>query len=317
MNRPYVEHLHVRNFGCLKDVEVELTQLHAFIGPNDSGKSTLLRALRWLWYRPSDAAVRDAEITARTSANAVVKSTDTYNWNPSLGGSLRGGGAPFGPVRSLRLDPDMMRAPSRLIKHSDPIALGERGEGLPAVYDALLSRHLEHFIAISERFVELFPTAKSIQLTNTSDDRKALSIKLVDGTNVEANELSEGMLYWLAFASIPYLERTPLVVIEEPENGLHPARIREVMASLRELSATTQIILATHSPLVINELRPEEVTLLTRPGIEGTVATPLTATRNFAQRAKLYQPGELWLNYADGELESDLVGPDEPAAIAQ
>ncbi|MEO5729350.1 MAG: AAA family ATPase, partial [Byssovorax sp.] len=44
----FIERLTVKNFGCVKDVSVELTPLHAFIGPNDSGKSTLLRAMRTL-----------------------------------------------------------------------------------------------------------------------------------------------------------------------------------------------------------------------------------------------------------------------------
>lgn len=35
-----------KNYGCLLDVEASLTPLHAFIGPNDSGKSTLLHGLR-------------------------------------------------------------------------------------------------------------------------------------------------------------------------------------------------------------------------------------------------------------------------------
>lgn len=42
----YISSFAVQNFACLKDVSAELTPLHAFIGPNDSGKSTLLRALR-------------------------------------------------------------------------------------------------------------------------------------------------------------------------------------------------------------------------------------------------------------------------------
>ena len=37
-----------RNSGCLLDVKVALTPLHAFIGPNDSGKSTLLHGMRTL-----------------------------------------------------------------------------------------------------------------------------------------------------------------------------------------------------------------------------------------------------------------------------
>lgn len=35
-----------KNYGCLKDVTIGLTPLHAFVGPNDSGKSTILRGIR-------------------------------------------------------------------------------------------------------------------------------------------------------------------------------------------------------------------------------------------------------------------------------
>ena len=44
----FIERLTVKNYGCVKDVSIELTPFHAFIGPNDSGKSTLLRATRTL-----------------------------------------------------------------------------------------------------------------------------------------------------------------------------------------------------------------------------------------------------------------------------
>jgi predicted ATPase len=104
-------------------------------------------------------------------------------------------------------------------------------------------------------------------------------------------------------------------LIEEPENGLHPSRIGDVMRVLREVSKTSQIILATHHPLVINELQSDEVTILTRTPERGTVATPLSHTKNFEQRSKVYALGELWLNYADGEFESDLVAESTiPAA---
>ena len=41
-----IEEIAVKNYGCLRDVRARLAPLHAFVGPNDSGKSTLLRALR-------------------------------------------------------------------------------------------------------------------------------------------------------------------------------------------------------------------------------------------------------------------------------
>jgi hypothetical protein len=211
------------------------------------------------------------------------------------------------PVRLLRLDPDAMREPSSLIQHGHPIKYDARGRGLAGVYDALLSRHLEAFLAISREFTTLFPTVRAIQLTNPSQATKALSVELTDGKTISAPQLSEGMLYWLAFAALPYLDPTAIILIEEPENGLHPSRIAEVMRVLRAISRTTQIIVATHSPLVINELQADEVTLITRTPERGTVATPLSATKNFAQRSKVYALGELWLAYADGNFESELV----------
>ena len=116
------------------------------------------------------------------------------------------------------------------------------------------------------------------------------------------------MLYWLAFSIIEHLAPIELLLIEEPENGLHPSRIREVMKILRKISEKTQVVLATHSPLVINELQPEEVTIVTRTPERGTICTPIAKTKDFAERAGIYALGELWLSFADGNLEEDLVG---------
>lgn len=40
-----MERIRVKEFRCVKDAEIRLTRLHALIGPNDSGKSSLLRAI--------------------------------------------------------------------------------------------------------------------------------------------------------------------------------------------------------------------------------------------------------------------------------
>jgi predicted ATPase len=112
--------------------------------------------------------------------------------------------------------------------------------------------------------------------------------------------MSEGMLYYIAFSALQYLEPASILLVEEPENGLHPSRIKEVMAIIRELSTTTQVLIATHSPLVINEMQPEEVSVVWREENTGTKVTPLMATQEFDLRSKVYALGELWLSYADG-----------------
>src|ERR1041385_1396973 len=45
-----IEHFHVENYRCLRDVSVDFGPLTILVGPNDSGKSTLLQALlRFSW----------------------------------------------------------------------------------------------------------------------------------------------------------------------------------------------------------------------------------------------------------------------------
>ena len=161
------------------------------------------------------------------------------------------------------------------------------------------------------RFLELFAGVERVEMQNDRFQRKVIGLTLQDGQQVGPDQMSEGMLYWLAFKAVQYGSKPSILLIEEPENGLHPARIREIMSLLREISAETQVLVATHSPLVVNEMKPEEVTIITRNARDGTRAKPMTETKNFEQRRQVYALGELWLSYADGVLESELVGPDD------
>ncbi len=313
MDRPYVEWVRVEDFRCIRSVDLHLTPLHALIGPNDSGKSSLLRAIKngpraqWLsnevvikkpgpWGGGAYPADSKKTQLTREQANQATEATRTT---------------------ILRLDPDHLREPASLIPQKDPLWFhNERGQGLPALYDALLSRNIPAFLAIANRFTELFPTVRTLRLVNRDDTHKTLGLTLTDGMEVGPGEMSEGMLYWLAFAVIEYLNPVGMLLVEEPENGLHPSRIAEVMRIFREVSQRMQVVMATHSPLIINELKPEEVTIVTRKPETGTICTPMTKTKNFAERSKVYALGELWLSYADGDLERELVSEDASASKA-
>lgn len=320
MERPYVDWVRIENFGCVRQADIKLTPLHALIGPNDSGKSTILRAIindqvSRYWITPSAAAWSPVE-----KAYSVGKYP---HFQPGAGGSV-----PFAIVtqtqaatdirRLLRLDPDELRESRPLIPSSTANIWFQnaRGLGLGSLYDALLSRDRAAFAEIEDGARVLFPSVRSLRLENSDERSKTLGLTLVDGTEVGPREMSEGMLYWLAFAIIQYLATPGILLIEEPENGLHPTRIAEVMRVLREVATRTQVIVATHSPLVINELAPEEVTVVTRTPEHGTICTPLAQTKNFAERSKVYALGELWLSYADGDLERELVTPPSPTAKA-
>ena len=363
-----IKELYVRNYGCINELTLRLTPLHALIGPNDSGKSTILRVLRTLVHFASDKFVRKDGVAvepfrpyveglegftarvefedglgyqlvspqdrreknrARVFESVAIKGRTSHSGErnpagPSFLYTMEGSaaGAPeakrllsrLAGARLVRFDPDALRYSSMLIPDTEsPFLENERGTGLPGVFDAVVNRDVEAFLAIQEKFRELFPTVRRLSLRNVSRDTKALEIQLTSGERVPAELMSEGMLLYLGFAAIPHIAPTSLLLVEEPENGLHPARIAEVLGILREVSKTTQVVIATHSPLVVNELEPDEVSVVTRRPEEGTKVTPIAETPNFEERSRVYALGELWLSYADGTFEEPLLVPSAGA----
>jgi AAA15 family ATPase/GTPase len=62
------------------------------------------------------------------------------------------------------------------------------------------------------------------------------------------------------------------IVIEEPESHIHPKAIVDLISLLRSISEEITVIISTHSPVVINSLNPEEVSLI-KPIGNGLVTT--------------------------------------------
>jgi predicted ATPase len=352
-----IQKVTIQNCGCVKKAEVNLTRLHALIGPNDSGKSTILRALRTATQFATEGFTQDekggflpfspflSEATVDGSVTLTYGNSDAYlvlreggklfENALTYGSPMLSGGQPralvgesrlwtsqlvkgdfaillsqlegqIGPATLVRFDPDALREAAPLLPESEGIRFAdERGQGLAAVYDAILNRDREAFQAIEKRALDLFPTMKGIGLSNMDGRRKAVMATLRDGTRISASEMSEGLLYFLGFAALQYCGSS-LLLVEEPENGLHPSRIRDVMEILRKISETAQVVIATHSPLVINEMKPEEVTVVTRDE-RGTNCVSIKATPGFVDRSKVYALGELWLSYANGKDEAPLL----------
>lgn len=189
----------------------------------------------------------------------------------------------------------------------------DRGHGLPGLLDAIRDRGDGRFEQIRDELRSLFPSVHLLQLQPVSETEKVVQVELRDGIRVPAEFMSEGLLFFLGFSAVAKADGVSLLLIEEPENGLHPGRIAEVMKVLRKVSESTQVLLTTHSPLVVNELSGDEVSVLTRREPEGTKAVLLRDTANYAERSKVYQNGELWRSYCDGNFEEPLLGTEVEA----
>lgn len=92
------------------------------------------------------------------------------------------------------------------------------------------------------------------------------------GKGIESWESSDGTLR--AFATLLAVETHPegsTLMIEEPEHGLHPWAIKDLIAHIRETieDREIQVIITTHSQQVLECLNPEEL-LITERTQDGT-----------------------------------------------
>ena len=133
-----------------------------------------------------------------------------------------------------------------------------------------------------------------------------LKLKFFDpqGNAYWAEEVSEGVLYFLALLCIVHQPDPPkLLLLEEPEKGIHPRRIREVMDFIFELARLRdiQIILTSHSPYVVDYFAdiPECISVFDRdPETSETVIHNAADIINETNE-KLLAAGEERIHYSD------------------
>lgn len=211
-----IESFTVSNFGCVRNASAKLTPLHAFIGPNDSGKSTVLRALQWAvgWRvhrnvppqsestSSVEVTLRSAEVSARIRTSRSGQGTNRNVASPALGGDFGSQLARVGLTDSVglaelvRFDADRLREPSALLSRAKLSSfVTSRGNGLPAVLLDIRGRHDDLGARIERRFKERFPYVKGISLPATDDNRVALELVTTDGKTLSTSQLSEGLLY--------------------------------------------------------------------------------------------------------------------------
>jgi predicted ATPase len=110
-----------------------------------------------------------------------------------------------------------------------------------------------------------------------------------------ASALSDGSMRFIVLATLflqPEEYRPSVILVDEPELGLHPYAISLLAALVKQASAKTQVILSTQSPLLLDHFQPEDVLVANR--IED--ATQLTRLESAPLKAWLedYSLGQLW-----------------------
>lgn len=118
----------------------------------------------------------------------------------------------------------------------------------------------------------------------------------------DASQASDGTLRMLALTALlcqPVGELPSIVILDEPELGLHPQAVTVLGSMIRSASVQAQVIVATQSVPLLDEFAIEDIVVVERPGRE-TMLRRLKP-HDFAAWIEEYSPGDLWrLNLLNG-----------------
>ncbi|MFO0560149.1 MAG: AAA family ATPase [Polyangiales bacterium] len=262
-----IEHVEIENFKCIKKVSVDLGMFNVLIGPNDSGKSAFLQAVSL----PIKRAREGAEVPEAT--RIVARWPDAFlalqnNHLSSVVGLDRAFVQRHDVSAPLRFDPDAVLASSSANERALAAIVQNRGRGTTAQLAQLALGDRDRFEAIRSGLHRATNgRVREVSIQDNGAGQYSLHFRLHDGTLVDGREVSQGIVLLTAFLALVHREDTPrTLLIEEPENGIHPRRVHEVLQLLRTLNERgVQILLTTHSPDLLSACKPEEVLVFRRP----------------------------------------------------
>lgn len=178
---------------------------------------------------------------------------------------------------------ERMRAPTSVkeVRH-----IGLMGEELAAFLNTLNSLDPHQFKAVEKALHSLIPSITGIRTEVNKVGEVELSLMEGD-VAMPARVLSEGTLRALGLLALSGVKEPPAVVgFEEPENGVHPRRIRDIAKILesRAESGNTQLIVTTHSPILPDHI-PDESLFVCRKKSTGTIIEPFSIWGPLARRS--------------------------------
>jgi predicted ATPase len=130
------------------------------------------------------------------------------------------------------------------------------GEIAPFLY-RLRAEHPKHYNSVVRTMRSLIPSVEDMAV-DLDEKRGTLDVLITqDGVPYSSRVVSEGTLRVLALCAIALNPWSgSLLAFEEPENGVHPRRIKLIAQLLLSLAMEQgkQVIVTTHSPLFCDEI---------------------------------------------------------------
>lgn len=176
--------------------------------------------------------------------------------------------------------------------------LREDGSNLPAYLYYLQEKYPKTFKRIEQTIQSISPFFERFNLIPFALDENAIFLEWIDKEHPDmyfnAIHLSDGSLRFIALCTLLLQPNLPsLLIIDEPELGLHPAAIDKISGLIRSVSKKgCQVIISTQSETMLNNFEPDDIITVDREDNQSVF--------HRLEKSKLnswlddYSIGELW-----------------------
>jgi len=197
----------------------------------------------------------------------------------------------------LSMNTFLMGDPHSQKKTSGAITLHKDGRNIAEYLLSIRDKDIEVYKGILETLQYVLPYAKDLQPQITQELEKMVYLQLSEQDfKLPGWMLSTGTLKILALLAVfRHPEPSPLIVIEELENGLDPRTIHLVITEIRNYidNKKGQVLITSHSPYLLDQLHISQIVFVERKDEKVSLSRPAD-DEEVLEWSKKFAPGQLY-----------------------
>jgi predicted ATPase len=169
---------------------------------------------------------------------------------------------------------------------------------LPAFLYLLRAKHQASYDLIVRAVQRVAPFFDEFRLDPLELNRESIKLEWRHKNSdqyFDASSLSDGTLRFIALATLflqPEQFRPSVILVDEPELGLHPYALEVLAALIRQASVTNQVIVSTQSSLLLDHFQPEDILVADR--VDGGTQLQRLNPAQLEKWLEDYSLGQLW-----------------------
>lgn len=171
------------------------------------------------------------------------------------------------------------------------------GENLAHLLNYLSGNHTKNYDEIIKMLQNVNPNFRDLVFTQPTGSKTLLALKEKNLSRaITVEHISDGTLRFLILLAILYNpNRGSIICLDEPEIGLHPDMIKTIGDGIKYAANDgTQMIVATHSPLLLNNFELEDVKIFEKNG-KNTTEVITKTEEEFEDWEGVFLVGQMWL----------------------